>query len=268
MSKPTILVVNDDGYFSEGIQWLVDRCLAIGDVWMVAPTENCSGFSHKISIDRPLRIRSVAHQQFAVNGSPVDCVFMARHVLLKDRPIDFLISGINHGYNLGEDVAYSGTVAAAYEGQAAGIRSLALSTPSPEMKAVRGRLTPLVDAILAFFLLGGITWKHSFFNINFSSESTLNLEFTRIDTRDAKTSVYVREDPRGQQYYWLGPYHPGFGGHPGTDFAAVRDGRISVTPIQVQLTDEAELERLKANGFLHIWQQQSAEFTHQTKESS
>ncbi|MCB1043240.1 MAG: 5'/3'-nucleotidase SurE [Acidobacteria bacterium] len=240
----TILVSNDDGYFAEGIAILREALRPLGRVISVAPDRDCSGISHKLSIHTPLRLREVGDDAYAVNGSPADCIHLAIHAVLDDQKPDVVISGINHGLNLGEDVAYSGTVAAAYEGFAQGIPSIAVSAGrSHGSFNFVGAAEVAVD-FARKVIEGDPVFRQAVWNINVPHDPIRGVRYARLDNRSFKSSVVKRTDPRGQDYYWLGPYYPEFQRGEKTDYEAYQNGFISVTPLKVEMTHETILDRL------------------------
>lgn len=236
MGRPLILLCNDDGYFAEGLNALHQALKELGDCTVVAPDQNCSGISHKISISTPLRIREVKDSVYTLNGSPVDCIHVALHVILKDRKPDLIVSGINHGLNLGEDTAYSGTVAAAYEGQVHGIPSVAISTDRSLGGVFSFKHVAQIARKFCGDLLAGDLPRGAMWNLNIPADPVQGLKFTSLDSRSFQSSVIERKDPRGQAYYWIGPYQPNFESMEGTDYDAFKKGFISATPLKVEMT--------------------------------
>ena len=244
MTKPTILVCNDDGYYAEGIQRL-RACLApLGRVITVAPAQDCSGVSHKITLHTALRLREVAPDSFAVSGTPVDCILLALHGVLDGKIPDLLVSGVNHGPNLGEDTAYSGTVAAAYQGFLHGVPSFAVSTGRAAEDDKRFDNACKVSFQLARAHLEGNPYlKRAVWNINVPAEGALKgIRVVGQDKRSFKSSVVQREDPRGLPYYWIGPYFPEFDRGENTDYAVYRDGYVAMTPLKIEMTHREVLE--------------------------
>jgi len=244
MKKPLFLLSNDDGYYAEGLSMLVNSMREMADVVIVAPDQNCSGVSHKISLSTPLRLREVAKDSYALNGSPADCIHIALHVILKGQKPDCVISGINHGINLGEDTAYSGTVAAAYEGQVHGIPSIAVSTDRTNINAFHFRNAALAARMFAKKLLNHEVPSDAMWNLNVPPSTCKGIKFTRLDNRSFQSSIIERKDPRGNPYYWIGPYHPVYEATEGTDYEAFQSGYISATPIKVEMTHNQILNRM------------------------
>ena len=231
-----ILVSNDDGYFSPGIALLAEQLAALGEVTVVAPERDRSGASNSLTLDRPLSVRRAPNGFFFVNGTPTDCVHLAVTGLLDFTP-DLVVSGINLGANMGDDTIYSGTVAAATEGFLLGIPSLAVSLASKE-----GR--HLESAVQVALQLVGRLHRAPFgqpvlLNVNVpdvAREALGALEVTRLGRRHKAEPVVKMRTPRGEQAYWIGAAGAAADAGPGTDFHAVAGNRVSVTPLQVDLT--------------------------------
>ena len=243
MDKPVILICNDDGYFAAGLQCLREALAPLGRVIVVAPNQDCSGSSHKITINTALRLREVAEDFFTTNGSPVDCVHLAIHGVLAGKRPDLLFSGINHGLNLGEDTAYSGTVAAAYEGFVHRIPALAISTGPIDGVYGFENASRVARALAAKMLAGEENLREALWNVNVPGGDLNGVRFVRLDKRSFKSSVVQQVDPRGQPYYWLGPYYPRFDNQEDTDYAAYQSGYVAITPLRVEMTDFQMLSR-------------------------
>lgn len=251
-----ILITNDDGINAKGLEIL--RTIALGispDVWTVAPETNQSGTAHSMTLHEPLRLRQIEPRIHAVAGTPTDCVIMGVRHILKDQPPDLILSGVNHGSNLAEDITYSGTVAAAMEGTLFGIRSIALSLMMGADEYGNGQRrviwdTPLAHApALISKLLDGSWRKGTFININFPDampEDIKGVSVTRQGIRDqALLNIDSRSDPWGTPYFWFG-----FGRRKstlvkGTDLAAIAETKISVTPLSLDFTDRDSLAGLE-----------------------
>jgi 5'-nucleotidase len=249
-----ILLTNDDGVNAPGLAVLeaIARKLC-HDIWIVAPAEEQSGAGHSLTLTRPIRLRKLGERRFCVTGTPTDSVMMAIAHLLKDSPPDLILSGVNRGANLGEDVTYSGTCSAAMEGALAGIPSIALSqayaregmgdtVPFAAAEAWAERvLRPIVETPMA---------PRTLVNVNFPAlppGEVKGIRVVRQGLRDyGRLRIEKRTDPRGYSYYWfgLGPAleTPGHS----TDLEAAADGYVSVTPLHLDLTHEPGLDRLKA----------------------
>ena len=239
-----ILVSNDDGYLARGINVLADSLATAGDVVVVAPDRNYSGASNSLTLQSPLRIHEVAEHRYFVNGTPSDCVHLALSGFLEEDP-DIVVSGINHGANLGDDVIYSGTVAAAMEGRYLGLPAIAVSlvgqrpqhfeTAARVVVDLLGRLD--VDTLPADILL----------NVNVPDRPFAELtgvEATRLGFRHRSEPLVKSLDPQGKEIYWIGPAGPGQDAGPGTDFHAIENGAVAVSPIKVDLTRHEALPDL------------------------
>ncbi|MFW5876521.1 MAG: 5'/3'-nucleotidase SurE [Myxococcota bacterium] len=240
--RPLILVSNDDGVRVPGIQALREALLDVGRVVVVAPEREQSAGSHAITLSRPLRHRRLDEDVHAIDGTPVDCIYVALHHerLLPRRP-DVVVSGINHGANLGLDVFYSGTVAAAREAALRRIPSIAFS-----MVGHHGDVKPLAamahDMVVRLLETTSRSGESVLLNVNFPSGEPQGVRATCLGRRHYAEGVDVREDPRGREYFWIG----GPGGArnepvEGSDTEAVEEGRVSVTPLLLRATDRAGL---------------------------
>ena len=231
-----ILVSNDDGYLSPGIEVLASALQKWGRVSVVAPDRDRSGVSHALTLDRPLSVQVTQNGFHRVNGTPSDCVHLGLTGLLDSKP-DMVISGINHGPNLGDDVLYSGTVAAAMEGRFMGYPAIAVSINSFSPShldsaawAVNGLLERLENDELP---------KDTILNVNvpdLPSSEIKGFQVTRLGQRHKSEPMVKSEDPRGRDIYWVGPAGPEQDAGKGTDFFAVRDGYVSVTPLLADMT--------------------------------
>ena len=242
-----ILVTNDDGYFSDGIDSLFRELGKIADVYMVAPDREQSASSHSLTLNRPLRMHKIDERRYAIDGTPTDCVMLAMHLVFKKRMPDMIISGINHGANMGDDVTYSGTVAATIEGSILGIPSIAVSMAHYEPGMSMTEAARFVRRFVKDY--GKLALAPStFLNINLppsTGQTYGDYEFTRQGFRQYKDIVVHKTDPRGKAYYWIGG-KPKWKRLKGTDFAAVARGLVSVTPLRLNFTDLDTLARLQA----------------------
>ncbi len=247
-----ILLTNDDGVNATGLKVLEKIARRFSDdIWIVAPTEEQSGAGHSLTLTQPIRLRKLGERRFCVTGTPTDSVMMAIAHIMKDNPPDLVLSGVNRGANLGEDVTYSGTVSAAMEGALAGVRSIALS--QGYSREGMGDTVPFAAAeawaerVLAP-LVAFETEPRTLINVNFPAmppESVRGIRVCRQGLRDyGRLRIVQRTDPRGYDYFWfgLGPINqtPGHS----TDLEAIADGFISVTPLHLDLTHEPSLARL------------------------
>jgi 5'-nucleotidase len=236
MAPPRILVSNDDGYVSEGLRMLVEAVSPLGEVWVVAPEAEQSASSHAISIHRPLRIREVRDRWYAVDGTPTDCSYIAINHLMKDGRPRLMLSGINHGPNLADDVTYSGTVAAAMEASILGVPAIAFSL------VARGPMDFAPAARFAHRIaeaaLGQDLPPSLLLNVNVpGGKDPTSYAVTRLGKHSYGFEVVEKVDPRGRKYYWIGGNEYQHEDIPGSDCNAVlRDGIVSVTPLHLALT--------------------------------
>ena len=246
-----LLCTNDDGILAHGLRSLVAAAERLGEVTVVAPDREQSATSHSLSLHHPLRPISRGDRRFQIDGTPTDCVMLAVEALMPERP-DFVLSGINHGQNMGEDVLYSGTVAAAMEGLALGIPSLALSFAGGDLRADLTHLKEQVKVLTP--LLRHITSLPSFpkdtlLNINLPpvpAGQVKGVKLTRLGRRVYSNSLKPMEDPWGRRIYWIGGGSITWTGPGDSDFQAVRDGYVSVTPLHLDLTNFHMLEAPEA----------------------
>lgn len=244
-----ILITNDDGIHAKGLEILKSIALGLSpDVWTVAPETNQSGTSHSLTLHSPLRLRRIDERTFAVAGTPTDCVIMAVRHLLKDNPPTLILSGINHGSNLADDVTYSGTIAAAMEGAVLGIRSIALSLMMGFEEGSRRAIweTPLAHApSLISTLIEGPWHPGTLLNVNFpdvAPDGVAGIAVTTQGVRDAALlNIDSRSDPWGTPYFWFGFERRKSTLRPGSDLAAIAENNISVTPLSLDLTDRDRL---------------------------
>jgi len=233
--RPLVLLSNDDGYASEGLAAMRDALREVFDVVVIAPETEQSASSHALSLHRPLRVRSVEPGVFALDGTPADCVYVALHG--KDRIVprrpDAVVSGINRGLNLGQDVFYSGTVAAAREGALRGIPAVAASAhPLADLGAVGALATRVTVALLARGSRGALL------NVNVPRRWSGEVRSTRLGSRIYEEAVDFRSDPRGREYLWLGG--PGVRHERATGTDTYDDGAASITPLVLDLTCDAD----------------------------
>lgn len=231
-----ILVSNDDGIHAPGIQCLARHLRTVADVRVVAPDRDRSGASNSLTLVHPLRAQELENGDMGVDGTPTDCVHLAITGLL-DREPDLVISGINAGANMGDDVLYSGTVAAAMEGRFLGLPALAVSLVGPRMQhydAAARVVLNLLDRLHRVPLPAATILNVNVPDLPF--EEIRGVQATRLGHRHKSEPVVKASDPRGRPIYWVGPAGPEQDAGPGTDFFAVREGYVSVTPIQVDLT--------------------------------
>ncbi len=240
-----ILISNDDGLSATGIQVLARRIGQLGRITIVAPDRNCSGASNSLTLDAPIRIHEVEPGVHRVSGTPTDCVHIALTGLLEEDP-DMVVSGINHGANLGDDVIYSGTVAAAMEGRFLGLPAIALSLVAEE-HPTHFETGAEAAARLVEQLLRDPLPADTILNVNIPDRPWSEIrgfEVTRLGHRHRAEPCVATSDPRGRPIYWIGPAGEEEDAGPGTDFDAIRRGYISVTPIHVDLTRYQALDQV------------------------
>ena len=242
-----ILVTNDDGYRSAGIHGLAGALRELGEVTIVAPTTEASAIGHALTLRRPLRLESIDDHVFAVDGTPTDCVNVAVTHVFNGLP-DLVVSGINKGWNLGDDVTYSGTVAGALEGALLGIPSIGIS-----LRQTRGDYD-FQHAARAAAAIAGSVLRHplparTFLNINVPKGEPKGYRVTVQAKRNHVTSVAVRHDPKGHPYYWIEEGQNEWEPHDRSDYQAVRDGYVSITPLHPDLTAHHALAAVEALSF-------------------
>ncbi len=245
--KPTILVTNDDGIHSEGLEKLADALREVGDVTVVAPDRERSAVSHALTLHRPLRINKIREKVWAVEGTPTDCVYLAtRSLLAASRPV-LVASGINKGANLGDDIHYSGTVSAAFEGTVLGIPSMAIS--------VVGRAPFHFDTAAQFAqklakrMLDEKLPGDTLLNVNVPNvpaDAITGVAITKMGKRHYGDAVIENVDPRGRKYYWIGGTELDAQDIPGSDCNAILQGNIAVTPLHLDLTNHGAMDRLRS----------------------
>ncbi|MFQ6078074.1 MAG: 5'/3'-nucleotidase SurE [Thermodesulfobacteriota bacterium] len=239
----TILVTNDDGIDSQGIEVLAETLRALGRVHVVAPDKECSAMAHSLSLHRPLRVALVREDYFAVDGTPADCINLAVCCLLSKRP-DLIVSGINKGGNLGEDITYSGTVSAAFEGAFYGIPSFAISLVSKDDYQFKTAAS-FALRVARFIVKNGLP-KDTFLNINVpnvNEDGVKSYRITKQGRRIYGDAVVEEVDSIGQKYYWIRG-HRGFESKEGTDFEAIANHHISITPLHLDLTAYSSFEEM------------------------
>ena len=239
-----LLVSNDDGYLSPGLRVLADALRDFGEVTVVAPDRNRSGASNSLTLDYPLHATLAENGYWKVDGTPTDCVHLGITGLLDEEP-DMVVSGINLGANLGDDVLYSGTVAGAMEGRFLGLPALAVSIDSFEprhLDTAARAVRRLVRGLLARPLPGDVILNINVPDLPF--EALRGFRATRLGHRHKSEPVWRERDPRGRPIYWVGPAGPEQDAGEGTDFHALRHGYVSITPLQIDLTRHALLPEL------------------------
>lgn len=242
--KTRILVTNDDGYHSEGIIALENALADLGEIYVVAPASEMSGASHSLTLARPLRIRQIDERHWTVDGTPTDCVTLALNQILpaEKRP-HLCATGINPGANMGDDATYSGTIAGALEATILGVPGLAFSLAVTrnhdytEAARVARRMT---EKAIAEGLPEG-----TLLNVNVPKGAPKGIRVTKQGFKNARPVISEHIDPRGKPYYWIGEVRNGFHADGGTDFEAVDDGFVSVTPMRSDLTNHDVIDLLK-----------------------
>jgi 5'-nucleotidase len=247
VERPTILCTNDDGIHAVGLKTLIEVAAGIGQVQVVAPDREQSATSHSLTVHRPLRATRTPEGYHVIDGTPTDCVLIGINQLLETPP-DFVLSGVNHGPNMGEDVLYSGTVAAAMEGTILGIPAIALSYSSRAAERIPAWADILSD--LVGTLVGRRDFpEETFFNVNLPDVPPEELKGVRVTTLGRRVyadSLTRREDPSGRDYYWIGGGVSSWTGRDDSDFRAVRAGYVSITPLRLDLTNYALISEVRS----------------------
>ncbi len=244
-----ILITNDDGIHSDGLVTLERSLRELGDVYVIAPASEMSGASHSLTLARPLRIRQIDERHWTVDGTPTDCVTLALHKILgEDEMPDVCVSGINHGGNLGDDATYSGTVAGALEATILGVPGLAVSLVAREHFdfAEAARFAVLgTKKILSEGLPEG-----TLLNMNVPQGEINGVKVTRQGIKNARPVITEHIDPRGKPYFWIGEQYFRSNAEDGTDYRAIEDGYVSITPLKSDMTDHALLSGLESWNYL------------------
>ena len=236
---PVVVLTNDDGIHAPGLAALEKALAELGDVYVVAPEREQSACGHALTLHRPLRALKMGERRFAVNGTPSDCANMAVLGFLPETPV-LIVSGINHGANLGDDVTYSGTVSAAMEGTILGVPSVAVSLVDGGDFEVAGRVARLIAMRV---LVGGLP-GNTLLNVNVPPQPPRGIRMTRLGHRVYKEKIVEQADPRGRSHYWIGGGDARWDDLDGTDMGAVHDGYISLTPLHLDLTNHRALVQL------------------------
>ncbi len=242
-----ILISNDDGIVAQGLGLLSDVCRTVGRITVVAPDREQSGSSNSLTLHRPLRATRRPDGSFQVDGTPTDCVLLSLGMLLPEKP-DFVFSGINHGPNMGEDVLYSGTVAAAMEGLSFGVPGVAFSFAGGRLDALDSHRPWLERLVSNIARVDGFP-KETLLNVNLPpipGDQIRGIRVTTLGKRVYSESLAETKDPWGRTVYWIGGGHISWSGGEDSDFQAVEDGYISITPLHVDLTNYNLLEDVQA----------------------
>ena len=236
---PIVVLTNDDGVHAPGLGALENALAELGEVYVVAPEREQSACGHALTLHRPLRPLRLGERRFSVNGTPSDCVNLAVLGFLPEAPV-LVVSGINHGANLGDDVTYSGTVSAAMEGTILGVASIAVSLVDGGDFEIAGRVARLVAMRV---LVGGLP-GNTLLNVNVPSQPPRGIRMTRLGHRVYKEKIVEQADPRGRSHYWLGGGEARWDDLEGTDMGAVHDGYVSLTPLHLALPHHRALVQL------------------------
>jgi len=243
VTKPLVLLTNDDGYTSEGLQVLADALESLGEVWVVAPDRENSAVSHALTLSRPLRMTRLSERRYVVDGTPTDCVTLGICQVLRGRTPDLVISGINFGANMGDDVHYSGTVSAAFEAVILGVPSIAVSQVIGE--GFSFHFAAKFARLLAERVLERGLPEATLLNVNVPPVAPRGIKFCRLGKRRYTEGVVEDTDPRGRTCYWIGGGAPEWERLPGTDFNEVAAGFVTITPLKLDMTDHELLESLQ-----------------------
>lgn len=241
-----ILLSNDDGVYAKGLTALAESLSELGDITVVAPDRNRSGASNSLTLESPLRVSKIDNGFFSVDGTPTDCVHLAITGLLDEMP-DMVVSGINEGANMGDDPLYSGTVAAATEGRFLGLPAIAISLAGGS-QCKHYETAGIVARLIVKKLIKSPLPAETILNINVPDlpfEELKGFEITRLGTRHIAEHAIQTTDPRGRPVYWIGPAGPEQDAGPGTDFHAVNKKRVSITPLQMDLTQHSAINILE-----------------------
>ena len=242
--KVRILITNDDGIHADGIKALEQAVSGLGDVYVVAPESEQSGASHSLTLARPLRIRQVDERHWTVDGTPTDCVTLAlNQILLPGERPTICVSGINHGANLGDDATYSGTVAGAMEATILGVPGIAFSLVATRDHDF-GESVRVAREVTAKAIERGIP-ADTLLNVNIPKGTPKAIQVTKQGYKTARPVITEHLDPRGKLYYWIGEVREGFRAEGGTDFEAIDEGMVSVTPMRTDLTAHWALDELR-----------------------
>jgi 5'-nucleotidase len=245
-----IMVTNDDGIHAPGILALASALRVLGDVTVVAPDRERSAVGHALTLNSPLRVFELRAGFFAVDGTPTDCVNMGIHSLLPFRP-DLVVSGINHGANLGDDVTYSGTVAAAIEATLMGLPAIAVSLATFERNGYFPEAAQVAVRVARQVISNGLP-EDTFLNVNVPNCPAGEINsplITRQGKRSFVGSVVGKTDPRGRKYYWIGSGEADFNDYEGTDFHAINRNHVSITPLHLDLTNYESMKVIAAWDF-------------------
>jgi 5'-nucleotidase len=239
-----ILLTNDDGIDAKGLLALKKELSKIGEVWVIAPEGEQSAVSHSLTLLKPLELKKIGERFYSLSGTPTDAVMLGYYGILKTKP-DLVISGINHGPNMGDDVTYSGTVAGAIEGTLLGIPSISVSMADPNFSYFDSGVK-FVRKLALFVLKNGLP-QNTFLNVNLPPKRGWmeKYEITRLDRKKSKKVKLKKVDSRGKTFFWIGKENSSWGNQDGTDYQAVKKGFVSVTPLKLDTTNYEVMERIK-----------------------
>jgi len=237
-----ILLTNDDGINSIGLEILSKEIRKIGQVIIIAPDREVSGSGHSLTLRNILRFKKINEKTYSVEGNPVDCVNLAIWYLLEKKP-DLIISGINDGWNVAEDALYSGTVAAAMEGAIHYIPSIAISCQNGEKAQLQA--AAVIAKKFAELLLEKEIPTRTFFSINVPAKPIKGIKYTVLGSKKHKNIVIRNTDPRGEEYYWLARAKPEYEGDENSDVYALKEGYVSITPLKIDITNYEALEIIR-----------------------
>src|SRR5499426_3480185 len=244
-----ILITNDDGIHSEGLIELEEALKEVGDVYVVAPASEMSGASHSLTLGRPLRIRQLDERHWSIDGTPTDCVTLALNkILTNDERPDICVSGINHGGNLGDDATYSGTVAGALEATILGVPGIALSLVARDN--FKFEESAAFAVVAARKVLDEGLPEGTLLNVNIPPGEIKGVKVTRQGIKNARPVITEHIDPRGKPYFWIGEQYFRSNAEDGTDYRAIEDGYVSITPLKADMTDHGALTQIGSWNYL------------------
>ena len=244
MTSSLILITNDDGFAAEGLRVLEESLAEIGSVWIVAPDREQSGQGHALTLNHPLRFHKRGARHFVVQGTPTDCIYLGVHTILPERP-RLVVSGINRGYNLGDDITYSGTVSAAFEATLIGLPAFAISQEVGGAEVVDYDAAARFAPVLSRQILNHGMPPDTLLNVNVPKASPRGVRVTHQGKRIYPGGVIERKDPKGRSYYWIGGQSAEWQSDPDCDFAALADGFVSVTPLHLDLTNHKMMDEVR-----------------------
>lgn len=243
MEPAAILITNDDGFGAEGLRALEESLSALGAVWVVAPDREQSGQGHALTLNHPLRLERRGPRHFAVQGTPTDCIYLGVHRILPERPV-LVVSGINRGTNLGDDITYSGTVSAAFEATLIAVPAFAISQQIGDGQVDYAEASRFARTLSEEVLRRGLP-PDTLLNVNVPHGRPAGVRVTRQGKRLYPGGVIERKDPKGRTYYWIGGAPAEWAADAEGDFAALAEGMISLTPLHLDLTNHRVLEEVR-----------------------